>query len=259
MVRINIRRLAVSLLVGVVVTVLVAWYRPVDMSAASIAGYPDLGITAVGDASWPIDVPSNWPQTATMMPQRWHRMRDTVVFCDFFNHGMRDGSGPIPETMHDVCVVRSGWPCRAMVQYEAEWGLGRSRLTQDLGFIRNGLPVPQYLQSVRLGTTTPLPLMPLWTGFLANTLLCAAIPWLIMTGLAALKRSRRARRGLCIQCAYPNVGLRLCPECGTATPNAAAGRWVFMGASDQPRRHGCDGTRRWAGLQQARVSLDGLL
>ena len=55
----------------------------------------------------------------------------------------------------------------------------------------------------------------LWPGFAINTIFYAAILWLPVAGLGALRRRRRIRHGLCPACAYPVGTNPHCTECGT--------------------------------------------
>ena len=121
-------------------------------------------------------------------------------------------------------AVRAGWPAESMsgivVDHRA-WrrssippsGRGASSLHFDgcsgfSGFnTSHALMVP----------TSPrrfLPLRPLWPGFTINTLLYAAVLWLLICGPFALRRFLRVRRGLCPKCAYPMGESSVCTECG---------------------------------------------
>jgi len=62
-----------------------------------------------------------------------------------------------------------------------------------------------------------LPLYPIWSGFLVNTIFYAVILWLLIPGPFVLRRFTRRKRGLCENCAYDLRGAEhdACPECGT--------------------------------------------
>ena len=70
----------------------------------------------------------------------------------------------------------------------------------------------------------PLPLRPVWPGFVLNSLLYAASLWLLISGPFTLRRMIRRKRGLCPKCAYDLRGTdhAACPECGTAIEIRAA-------------------------------------
>ena len=71
-----------------------------------------------------------------------------------------------------------------------------------------------------------LPWHPIWPGFAINTIFYAAILWLFIGGLFALRRflrlRRGLRRGLCPKCAYPMGESSVCTECGCALPKSAS-------------------------------------
>jgi len=59
-----------------------------------------------------------------------------------------------------------------------------------------------------------LPLRPIWPGFAVNTVIYAALLWLLIPGPFVLRRVIRVRRGLCPACAYPRGESDVCSECG---------------------------------------------
>jgi len=63
---------------------------------------------------------------------------------------------------------------------------------------------------------------PIWPGFAVNTLLYAALLWLLIPGPFALRRFLRLRRGLCPKCAYPMGESAVCSECGEELPSRPA-------------------------------------
>lgn len=82
---------------------------------------------------------------------------------------------------------------------------------------------PQGLNQVWPGQSfRGVPILPLWPGFIANTL-CWGFAWFALLNLpGALRRASRRRRGLCETCGYDlSVSTGLCPECGTARTHCA--------------------------------------
>ena len=61
-----------------------------------------------------------------------------------------------------------------------------------------------------------LPCRPIWSGVIINTLIYAAVLWLLLRGLPAVRRAARAFNGRCIHCGYDlrGCGGAVCPECG---------------------------------------------
>lgn len=71
-----------------------------------------------------------------------------------------------------------------------------------------------------------LPLEPMWPGLVANTAIFAAAWSLVLLGPGVARRLVRARRGRCVGCGYPRVGLppgSACPECGAPARAADVG------------------------------------
>lgn len=67
-----------------------------------------------------------------------------------------------------------------------------------------------------IGNQRLLPLRPIWSGFIINTLFYGVIVWLVVLGPFVLRRFIRARRKLCRKCAYPIGTSMVCTECGDA-------------------------------------------
>lgn len=64
-----------------------------------------------------------------------------------------------------------------------------------------------------------LPLLPIWPGFLLNTIFYAMLLFALIRTPRAVRRARRRRRGRCAACGYNRKGLEaaaVCPECGAA-------------------------------------------
>lgn len=60
------------------------------------------------------------------------------------------------------------------------------------------------------------PLQPIWSGFIANTMIYSLILWSAWLGIGRARKYLRRRRGLCSMCAYDLRGAdhESCPECG---------------------------------------------
>jgi hypothetical protein len=63
-----------------------------------------------------------------------------------------------------------------------------------------------------------LPYRPLWPGFAINTIIYAAIVWVLFAVPGAVRRRVRRKRGQCAACGYSRRGISAdkCPECGAA-------------------------------------------
>lgn len=60
-----------------------------------------------------------------------------------------------------------------------------------------------------------LPLVPMWPGFLINTLFWGTLSWVLASAAKLIRRRSRIRKGLCVRCRYALGSLKTCPECGT--------------------------------------------
>ena len=131
-----------------------------------------------------------------------------------------------------------GWPMRCL---RVSWRL-RAKGTADPGEAMHGgilIEEVDWGRTQFTGSITPdpsriaigdhraLPLIPIWGGLAANTLVFA-VPWLVLAIVLALPgafvRWRRRRRGRCVSCAYPRPGgaasgPERCPECGLEYAN----------------------------------------
>jgi hypothetical protein len=90
-------------------------------------------------------------------------------------------------------------------------------ITGDTGFIQLSHP--------RLASALALPIIPIWPGLIANSVLhgVAWTPLVLGIGYLSNYRRRRSVKGLCPSCAYDLQDTTACPECGhnmpaTATP-----------------------------------------
>lgn len=203
----TIRRIVASLAIGVVMTVLVAW----------LAQRPDLTPSpgqTLASGPWPIAVPPEWPRE----PDDVFLRHNATSSLFSYRHGWEDWRERVaidPSALtYNALEYRIGWPLRALVAYEAfVWTKSGENLV-DLGLWRSGLPVPRRWRIISNYLIGSLPILPLWPGFIGNTMFYGLFTWLAMAGFSTTKRRRRVRRGLCIACAYPLTGGEVCPECG---------------------------------------------
>jgi hypothetical protein len=128
---------------------------------------------------------------------------------------------PRPMRFRLWVFVRAGWPFEAFRGWS--WQLlddlgGPNEHISHQAFAIVRVPLLRYGVS-RTGHFL-VPYYPLWPGFIANSLIYAALCWLVIAGLVSARAARRARRGLCTRCAYDLRGVTsgVCPECGQARP-----------------------------------------
>jgi hypothetical protein len=98
---------------------------------------------------------------------------------------------------------------------------------REIGCWRIDFGPPQWVYSP-LHTPTKdrlIPFVPVWPGFVINTILYAAVLWVVFATPGLIKRTRRRMlrgRGCCIHCGYDLRGQpadsKTCPECGRSGP-----------------------------------------
>ena len=109
-----------------------------------------------------------------------------------------------------------GWPLRSMMSTSIltfdPKTVGQAKSVQLVG----GAEMDGVVD--RFGAPRYWPLQPIWPGFAINSLVYAAILWLLFATPFALRRRRRIKRSLCPKCAYPFGAGEICTECGTEYP-----------------------------------------
>jgi hypothetical protein len=208
-----IRTLLVVLLLGVLLSVLLAWVPCITLrqpgAAAGAFARPRAPTRDLPVASWPYE-----PPAGLGAPAHFLRTESWRFTSDFGLWSEKPGAGRTGEgSEFAVDVISAGLPLRCFsCRYEGEW--------RGTTVVRN-----EFRGSLRLDTSfaaATLPYTPVWPGLIGNTVLCAGICWVAGWGPRAVRGWRRAKQNRCVGCGYSRSGLAkgtLCPECG----NPAAG------------------------------------
>ncbi len=235
----SIIRICVFLLLGAFVSVAVAWgcalWSPMRLVAQRSSRLPD-----AAEQTWWETRPSQAiaPEAATVHEYSGFACEQRMI------RGVRSGLGEFrtitgnvravngnrafymsADTLLDVAnSVQSGFPCFAVTGERWDFQVNPTasmpnpilpsntavRAPDALVFaIDINLPPPLGGPSYRIVGWRPI-----WPGFAINTLFYAAILWLLIAALFALRRRRRIKRGLCPACAYPIGESDICTECG---------------------------------------------
>ncbi len=150
---------------------------------------------------WSENAPAGFAQKPTGHVDRRYFGRMTTDL------NVEQASGPnTPWIRNTAMRVRAGWPMHSMEG--AVWSdpLGSIFHRRHLYYPPSGWPCSKW----------GLPCRPLGVGFAINSIVYAAILWLLLEAYCAIRRRRRIKRGLCPACAYPVGESAMCSECGKA-------------------------------------------
>lgn len=210
----RIRLILASVVLGIVTTVLTAWYLAyrAPLNATESAPAPQQSRDDATPLRWLWRVPSDWPEPNDTHALTSFGWSETTVMRT------RPMTPPIAgvdalQATHFTSRERSGWPFPALdvresdprpARQQTSWAVFNRRLDEGI--------------SVRVGYSAyaTLPLRPYWPGFLAAVVFWSVFWGLSIAGVRRSVRSRRRARGLCIVCRYPVRDLETCPECGTS-------------------------------------------
>ena len=226
--------IAVFLLAGLVVSVAVAWGCAVTIDVDSPARSEQRTITVTAPREiWIVATQSR--AGAKIVISRRHRYDTEVKAVSGFSvppedlvpswsqlqrppHRFEDRS------CHGVSQVvdSRGWPLR-MLWSEPVTTYWCDTTTHQSNPVAGGIATSLREWNSLYGDVFPrtLPLRPIWSGISVNTVLYAAILWVLSGGPFFLRRRLRLRRGLCPSCAYPMGASPTCTECGKTLAQGA--------------------------------------
>ncbi len=185
---------------------------PSHFGAATWRWRPLRGLETVNVTLWRVEQVARW-QFRPSFNYRITDRTDPPHWSTPIDDAVRVARKAFPNSdlalsLHEYNEVAAGWPFLAMRATDLVPEASRSVLDSWRAGITLG--------SKRSGPRV-IPLYPIWTGFLADTLVFA-VPWYgAMLTLRHLRRRLNARYNRCPHCKYSLVGLTasICPECGT--------------------------------------------
>jgi len=161
------------------------------------------------DAVWPLQQRRlrEHPLTVLSPQVRWIFVGPGTQVC-FIDEEIFD------DVRHSQIIQTMGWPMRSLV--------GEQRIVpgKPPWFLVGAIEAGQLSLSWPASVSRPLmvsrllPLRPVWSGLVVNTLIYALVAWCAWMLARAGRRCRRRRRGRCPGCGYPIGASCRCSECG---------------------------------------------
>ncbi len=188
--------------------------RDHSLAAGHWQGFGITEYDVYGPWDWPPEGAdlSMWIDAGELAEQVESIIRDTVLKPDARAElGLRRQlHGISPESIK--LRTDAGWPFRSLRGYLA----GSQGPWLAIGGVEIDKPLPDFRGR------QCLPFMPIWPGFLANTVLYAGLAWLLTCSLLFTRQRLRLRGGRCPTCRYPIGASEVCTECGAALPAQSA-------------------------------------
>ncbi len=222
-------RIVVSLLLGVAVTVTVAWWLA-NMNALAVVRFvgPRTGVTSRSQAVWTAPDSTIWAvriERGRGAVRVTARVAETGADLDSWIAAvapgeLRDQGLPgwshlfrrpsTPATLRTTIVEHArGWPLPALHYREITPPFGPTGLS-------GGLRPGDWWADA--GGDLVLPVRPCWAGLFVDTALYGAAVWVLLTVPLVLLHGLRRAAGRCAGCGYDleHGTHERCPECGAA-------------------------------------------
>ncbi|MBX3359593.1 MAG: hypothetical protein KF745_14335 [Phycisphaeraceae bacterium] len=201
--------LGLFLLLGALATVAASW------SSFLLLDRQMTGEATLPASKWPCSVPGHWeaPGSTVVSWNLWRTCAQTRSAGEF---GPPGGTrAPVPR--FEVNTWSFGFPVRALeMTYLADHGPLIATGGASIVARRGVIELPDAIAS-RIRASA-LPWVPVWPGFLIDSVTFGAALWVLTAVPIAWRRGARVRRGLCARCAYAVGNLAQCPECGHTRP-----------------------------------------
>lgn len=213
MTRSIMRWTVLALLGGALLTYAMAW----GVIVARSFGGPDLwhrGGLSADNHPWVAAVPATWPRQCA----RWDTdmgLGITHVSCSASIDRQATEGATASIMLCDQTAQLAGWPFRALLH--------------SVNLERHSPPDPNVPAQTETHTPHiplwesarpwgPLPIVPIWSGLIADTFVFALALALLVAPIKLFRHSRRAR-GRCVKCGYILHSSTTCPECGIVLGN----------------------------------------
>ncbi len=217
---------AVALMGGSIVNVAVAWTLALVRNLGQITNSIRWGYSTNASERWYVGVVDCPPGTRFIIGlthaldagggilreelPTWSATRDAPQ------------SSPSLDSKSAIYEIAHGWPFVSL-RCTLTRSTGESRVTGSLDLSWGiALGQPKRTSDPPTQELRVLPLLPIWPGFVANSLVYGALLWLLFVSRLGLRWLVRVSRGRCANCGYRLGKSVICPECG---------------AQSRPRRH----------------------
>lgn len=214
---------AISLMLGLVLNVCIAWGLAWRVGHFSWLMQATRSQQRGPKVLWPQSPSPDWPPFPAQLEQSeiWACRLDTFAFAEVTDRVVPPGA-PVEIRIYEQKVLNWGLPFRSMKMtwQQAEVPMpgsnGYRQVLPEQTTFTTGLLLPERMW--RGPIPTLLPLEPVWPAFALNTLLYGALAGALLFGPRVLRRGLRRRRSQCERCGYP-IGTSLtCTECGRELP-----------------------------------------
>jgi hypothetical protein len=199
-----------SLLIGTVTTIAVAWVCALWISPSNVPLLQSLSIDS--EEAWSVWMVRSVGAVTIQRAPSFSLRRVDIQFQEEFPRWSKVYSKPsLQERYFRGSWVEDarGWPL-VCVRSERQYGSGNWP-SQNGAIVRVRRDLPP------LGGPSPqLPLQPIWPAFAANTAVFTAIWLCVISFPLAVRRTIRAQRGRCTSCGYDRryANSERCSECG---------------------------------------------
>lgn len=218
---IRLRRLFVSWVVGVIVTLVVAWYCALRVNVFTEnrrQSYRSDGVTVIAIYDW-----TAAGARRTNIDRKYQKSHSPWIIENSDPEDLR-------ELWTILCAPSKEFSSKR-IHRESVWGDARGWPCLSLCATGNRDPISGSVSRIEFGiesSLTPwkhngyvdpriLPLKPIWGGLLIDSLIFGGTVYLVVTVWIAGRRWKRHRSEQCLVCGYQLLSSQPdCPECGSA-------------------------------------------
>lgn len=207
---------AASLGLGVAASMLIAWIC-VQFRLNGVGNQP---LSPEIQAAWSLHAKPGWPavadyrHTAQSVGYSYQALSGSIHWPTDESDALRDKAAPWAKGIFKESCA--GWPFKCLKGHS--W-LGMNKGTPTGTVFWSGNDGRGWFEVPALGyfkilPSRRLPIMPVWSGLVLNSLLFAVPFWVLIRLPSQMRRRLRRIRGRCPGCGYPVGTSDVCTECG---------------------------------------------